>query len=161
MRPGGLFRRNTLQFILDSVYRPYRLRPAYLLDPDATGLCVFAKTRQIAGHLRPQFTHHKIATTILCRLGGNPADGDAGSKKEGGRIEIDTLGNDSTGKGTVLELKTDFFEIGTIRQELDKRFSGAGCPADTRLHLSRLQIAHPLSREKMRFEAERPDWAGV
>lgn len=160
MRPGGQFRRNTLQYILDTVYRPYRLRPITILDSDATGLCVFAKTRQIAGHLKPQFSHHKITATTLCRLEGKPAKVNAVSDRDGGRIEINPLGNDSTGKGTVLELKTDFVETPVIRQELDNLVSGAGCHPETRMHLSSLEFVHPLTHEKMRFEAKRPDWVG-
>ena len=158
MCPGGFFRRNTLQFILDTIYRPYRLRPVYMLDSDATGLCVFAKTRQIAGHLKPQFAHHKIKAAFLARFNGNPTELSFRSKVDAGNLAIKPLGQDVTGNGNVLEVKTDFIDIPVIRDELQKQASEAGDLERLDLHLSQLTITHPLSHQEIQFEAERPDW---
>jgi 23S rRNA-/tRNA-specific pseudouridylate synthase len=159
MRPGGAFRRNTLQFILDAIYRPYRLRPVYILDPDVTGLCVFAKTRQIAGHLKPQFSHHKINATFLARFEGKPTEISFQSELDAGRMATESLGQDAAGNGAVLKVKADFIEIPVIREELRQKGSVTGDHGGLDLHLSQLTITHPLSHEEIRFEAERPGWA--
>ncbi len=51
MHPSGRFNRNTLQWILNEVYHPHKLRPMHRLDANTTGVVVFARTRQFAERL--------------------------------------------------------------------------------------------------------------
>ena len=48
MHPGGRFNRNTLQYILNSVYRPQKPRPAHRLDANTTGVVLLTRTRHFA-----------------------------------------------------------------------------------------------------------------
>ena len=73
MHPCGRFNRNTLQHILNEVYRPQRPRPAHRLDADTTGLVVCARTRAFAGRLQPQFERGEVEKVYLARVKGWPA----------------------------------------------------------------------------------------
>src|SRR5690606_5818535 len=48
MHPGGRYTRNTLQQILNTVYRPQKPRPAHRLDANTTGLVLVARSRHFA-----------------------------------------------------------------------------------------------------------------
>ncbi len=74
MHPCGRFNRNTLQFILTSVYAPQKPRPAHRLDANTTGLVVCTRTRHFAGLLQPQFAAGKVAKTYLAEVAGHPAE---------------------------------------------------------------------------------------
>jgi UPF0176 protein len=157
MCPTGLFKRNTLQFILNVIYQPFRLRPAYVLDSDATGLCVFAKTRQIAGHLKPQFDHREITATIRCRVDANLGDTTNSSETDVGQIEINTFVESAAVQGSEVEVKSNFIDLSVIRDWLKNQFSRAGCSTNPALHLCRLKIVHPFTHKEMIFDPERPE----
>lgn len=74
VHPSGRFNRNTLQSILNEVYRPQKLRPAHRLDANTTGVVVFARTRFFAQRLQPQFAAGKVEKRYLARIQGHPAD---------------------------------------------------------------------------------------
>jgi RluA family pseudouridine synthase len=73
MHPAGRFNRNTLQYILNEVYRPQKPRPAHRLDANTTGLVVVARTRHFAGRLQPQFEAGQVTKHYLVRVKGHPA----------------------------------------------------------------------------------------
>jgi RluA family pseudouridine synthase len=74
MHPAGRFHRNTLQYILEQVYRPQKPRPAHRLDANTTGLVVVARTQHFAGKLQPQFAAGQVVKHYLVRVQGHPAD---------------------------------------------------------------------------------------
>jgi RluA family pseudouridine synthase len=73
MHPCGRFNRNTLQYILHSLYAPQHPRPAHRLDANTTGLVVCARTRHFAGRLQPQFTRGEVDKVYLVRVQGAPS----------------------------------------------------------------------------------------
>ena len=74
MHAGGRFNRNTLNYILNQVYAPTRLRPAHRLDADTTGVVVLCKTRQIASRMHDQFLSGRVRKAYLARVHGHPAE---------------------------------------------------------------------------------------
>lgn len=72
MHPSGRFHRNTLQSILNHVYKPQRLHPAHRLDANTTGLVIFARTQHVASRLQPQFAEGKVEKEYLVRVIGTP-----------------------------------------------------------------------------------------
>jgi UPF0176 protein len=72
LHPSGRFNRNTLQYLLQQVYRPQRPRPAHRLDANTSGLVVFARTQRFAGLLQPQFASGKVQKVYLARVQGHP-----------------------------------------------------------------------------------------
>jgi RluA family pseudouridine synthase len=73
MHPGGRYTRNTLQQILNMVYRPQKPKPAHRLDANTTGLVIVARSRHFAGRLQSQFSEGRVAKTYLVRVQGHPA----------------------------------------------------------------------------------------
>jgi len=55
MHPSGRFNRNSLQWILNAVYAPLKLRPAHRLDANTTGVVVCCKTRAVSSQVQTQF----------------------------------------------------------------------------------------------------------
>src|SRR5690606_5425332 len=72
MHAGGRYTRNTLQQILNTVYRPQKPRPAHRLDANTTGLVVVARNRHFAGRLQGQFAQGRVEKTYLVRVQGHP-----------------------------------------------------------------------------------------
>jgi RluA family pseudouridine synthase len=72
MHPGGRFTRNTLQQILNTVYRPQKPKPAHRLDANTTGLVIVARSRHFAGRLQSQFAERRVNKTYLVRVHGHP-----------------------------------------------------------------------------------------
>jgi RluA family pseudouridine synthase len=72
MHPGGRYTRNTLQQILNTVYRPQKPKPAHRLDANTTGLVIVARTRQFAARLQGQFSEGRVGKTYLVRVQGHP-----------------------------------------------------------------------------------------
>lgn len=70
VHPSGRFNRNSLQWILNSVYAPLKLRPIHRLDANTTGIVVFAKTRSATAALQPQFASGEIEKVYLVRVQG-------------------------------------------------------------------------------------------
>src|SRR5687768_14795661 len=72
MHPGGRYTRNTLQQILNTVYRPQKPKPAHRLDANTTGLVIVARSRHFAGRLQGQFSERRVGKTYLVRVQGHP-----------------------------------------------------------------------------------------
>ncbi len=68
--PSGRFNRNSLQWIMNKVYHPLRLRPAHRLDANTTGIVVFCKSRAISHELQPQFKNETVGKVYLARVQG-------------------------------------------------------------------------------------------
>jgi RluA family pseudouridine synthase len=68
--PSGRFNRNSLQWILNQVYAPWKLRPAHRLDANTTGLVLFCKTRASTALVQPQFEKGLVEKTYLVRVQG-------------------------------------------------------------------------------------------
>ncbi|MDB6023141.1 MAG: rluA [Pedosphaera sp.] len=74
MHAGGRFSRNTLQHILNEVYRPQKPRPAHRLDANTTGVILVTRTRHFAGRLQPQFARGQVEKLYLARVQGQPPE---------------------------------------------------------------------------------------
>jgi RluA family pseudouridine synthase len=72
MHSGGRYTRNTLQQILNTVYRPQKPKPAHRLDANTTGLVIAARSRHFAGRLQSQFAQGRVRKTYLVRVHGHP-----------------------------------------------------------------------------------------
>jgi UPF0176 protein len=73
MHAAGRFNRNTLQFVLEQLYRPQKPRPAHRLDANTTGVIIAARTRHFAARLQPQFARGEVTKRYLVRVHGHPA----------------------------------------------------------------------------------------
>jgi RluA family pseudouridine synthase len=69
----GRFNRNTLDWMLQQVYRPQRLKMVHRLDADTTGLMVVARHRRAATWLQECFRHNRVEKVYLARVHGHPA----------------------------------------------------------------------------------------
>ena len=72
MHPCGRFNRNSLQFLLQKVYDPDRLRLVHRLDANTTGLVVYARTKLLATRLIEQFGQGRIVKEYLALVHGQP-----------------------------------------------------------------------------------------
>ena len=115
MHPGGRYTRNTLQQILNTVYRPQKPRPAHRLDANTTGLVVVARSRHFAGRLQGQFAEGRVGKTYLVRVQGHPVadqfrcDAPIGREAQAcGTREVDEVeGVAATTQFTVLQRSPD------------------------------------------------------
>jgi RluA family pseudouridine synthase len=73
MHSNGRFYRNTLQYILNTVYHPQKPHPAHRLDANTTGVVLITRTRHFAGKLQPQFERGEVEKVYLVRVHGRPA----------------------------------------------------------------------------------------
>jgi UPF0176 protein len=74
MHAGGRYTRNTLQQILNTVYRPQKPKPAHRLDANTTGIVIVARSRHFAGRLQGQFAEGRVGKTYLVRVQGHPPE---------------------------------------------------------------------------------------
>jgi RluA family pseudouridine synthase len=72
LHPSGRFNRNSLQWILNQVYSPQKLRPVHRLDANTTGVVVLARTRQYASQLQTQFVAGEVEKLYVARIQGRP-----------------------------------------------------------------------------------------
>jgi RluA family pseudouridine synthase len=115
MHPCGRFNRNTLQFILNTVYHPQKPRHAHRLDAGTTGLIVCARTKHFAGLLQPQFAKGTVEKVYLVQVQGHPKDDSfvcegsvSSAPSDGGVREIDEEeGRQSRTEFRVLHRKAD------------------------------------------------------
>jgi RluA family pseudouridine synthase len=74
LHPSGRFNRNSLQWILNQVYAPQKLRPVHRLDANTTGVVIFARTRHFASQLQTQFAAGEVEKLYLARIQGRPPE---------------------------------------------------------------------------------------
>lgn len=69
--PCGRFNRNTLQWILNRVYAPLKLRPPHRLDANTTGVVVLCKNRSVTQTVHAQFENNTVEKVYLVRVQGS------------------------------------------------------------------------------------------
>lgn len=74
LHPSGRFNRNSLQWILNQVYHPQKLRPVHRLDANTTGVVIFARTRHFASQLQSQFAAGEVEKHYLARIQARPSE---------------------------------------------------------------------------------------
>ncbi|MBL6705367.1 MAG: sulfurtransferase [Planctomycetaceae bacterium] len=74
MHACGRFNRNTLQYILNEVYKDKYLRMAHRLDASTSGVAVFCQTRDVARFVHPQFENREVKKVYVARVMGLPQD---------------------------------------------------------------------------------------
>ncbi len=72
MHPCGRFNRNTLQFLLDEAFHPWKLRPAHRLDANTSGIVVCSRIRKYARALQRQFEEGTVRKRYVARVLGHP-----------------------------------------------------------------------------------------
>lgn len=73
MHEGGRYCRNTLQYLINAVWKPLRPRSIHRLDANTTGVVLLAKTQHFARLLAPQFERGEVEKVYLARVQGHPA----------------------------------------------------------------------------------------
>jgi len=68
--PCGRFNRNSLQWILNQVYAPFKLRPPHRLDANTTGVVILCKTRSVTQNVQAQFETGLVEKEYLVRVQG-------------------------------------------------------------------------------------------
>ena len=76
LHASGRFNRNTLQYILNELYRPERPLLVHRLDANTSGVLVLCRRRAVAKILQPQFEQRAVAKTYLARVIGHPSEDD-------------------------------------------------------------------------------------
>jgi RluA family pseudouridine synthase len=113
MHAGGRYYRNTLQYILNEVYRPEKPHPAHRLDANTTGLVLVTRSRRFAGRLQPQFAQGRVEKRYLVRVRGRPETDtfacDAPISARSG-----AMGSRTVDRAAGLAARTEF----TVRQRL-------------------------------------------
>ncbi len=74
MHASGRFHRNTLQHILNEVYKPRFPRPVHRLDANTSGVVMFARTRNFCRLLQQQFIAGEVEKIYRVRVQGLPTD---------------------------------------------------------------------------------------
>jgi UPF0176 protein len=74
MHACGRFNRNSLQYILNEVYKDKYLRMAHRLDASTSGVAVFCQTRDVARFVHPQFVNREVKKVYVARVIGHPPD---------------------------------------------------------------------------------------
>jgi UPF0176 protein len=72
MHACGRFNRNSLQYILNEVYKDKYLRMAHRLDASTSGVVVFCQTRDVARFVHPQFVNREVKKVYVARVIGQP-----------------------------------------------------------------------------------------
>jgi RluA family pseudouridine synthase len=111
MHAGGRFYRNTLQYILNTVYHPQRPHPAHRLDANTTGIVLVTRTRHFAGKVQPQFAKGEVEKLYLVRVQGQPK-ADTFSCDAPISAESGALGSRTVDAENGLEARTEF----TVRE---------------------------------------------
>ncbi|WP_395743359.1 sulfurtransferase [Prosthecobacter sp.] len=193
---GGRFNRNTLQFILNTVWHPLKPRSVHRLDANTTGVTVLCKTRHFASFVQPQFERGEVEKIYLARVKGHPpqdefvcdvpVSGEAGKlggrtvDAEGGldaRTEFRVLRRDADDTA-LLEARPLTGRTNQIRIHLwhlgfpivgDAAYLAGGEVGETQtlalgapplcLHALQIAFTHPLTKERVTFAAEPPEWA--
>lgn len=120
LHPSGRFNRNTLQWILNQVYHPEKLRPVHRLDGNTTGVIVLARTRHFAGKLQPQFAAGRVEKIYLARVQGHPPPDrfECDASISTGTTELGGRGIDAEGLAALTEFAVlDRFSDGTALVE--------------------------------------------
>lgn len=74
VHPCGRFNRNTLTYLLNSVFGSDALRLVHRLDANTTGVMVLAKSKHAATNLREQFEGNQVQKRYLARILGQPEE---------------------------------------------------------------------------------------
>ncbi|MCP4854315.1 MAG: RluA family pseudouridine synthase [Fuerstiella sp.] len=72
LHPSGRFNRNTLQYILNELYRPEQPLLAHRLDANTSGVLLLCRRRSVAKLIQPQFENRTVRKTYLARVHGHP-----------------------------------------------------------------------------------------
>ena len=137
MHPSGRFNRNTLIYLLNSVFAPTFLRIVHRLDANTSGVVVLAKKASVARTLQKQLQEATVTKTYIAIVEGHPdwdekicdASINADAVKTGARL-VDNDGVKATTELRVVERLPN----GTSRVE--------AIPITGRTNQIRVHLAH-------------------
>lgn len=74
LHASGRFHRNTLQYMLDQLYRPEHPLLVHRLDANTSGVLVLCRRKSVARVVQPQFENRSVRKTYVARVHGVPAE---------------------------------------------------------------------------------------
>lgn len=72
LHPSGRYNRNTVQHLLQTVYKPEVPLIAHRLDANTSGVLVLCRNRSVARVVQPQFENRTVRKTYLAKVIGHP-----------------------------------------------------------------------------------------
>jgi len=113
LHPSGRFNRNTLQYIINEIYRPEAPLLVHRLDANTSGVLIMCRKRKIARIVQPQFENRSVSKIYLAKIIGVPQNSTfacsapiSATPSENGLRLVDTNGG--------LEAHTEFEVVATM-----------------------------------------------
>ena len=140
MHPCGRFNRNTVSYLLNSIYSGEKIRMTHRLDANTSGVVVFARKRLIAQQIQAQFESGTVEKTYLARVIGEPGSDqfhcDASIAKEPGDCGLRLVDLDGHQAMTQFKLLSKFDDGTSLIQCTPK----TGRTNQIRIHLWHLGL---------------------
>ena len=197
MHPCGRYNRNTLQYLMNTAWRPQKLRAAHRLDANTTGVVVLTRTQHFASLVQPQFERGEVEKRYLARVKGHPTQdtfacdlpvsseaGHLGSRSVEAQVGLPARtefrvierAEDGTAllevrplTGRTNQIRVHLWHLGypicgdaayLLDRQLGETQTLSISDAPLCLHAWQISFTHPLSRQRVSYEAAPPAWAG-
>lgn len=151
---------------------PYRLHPCHRLDRDTSGLVIYAKGKAVQKRMMDEFKDRKIKKTYIAFIQDGPAE-------RQGEIRGKVDGRDALTRYRVLEERNGLSVVEVTpltgrKNQIRLHFKKVGRPilGESRfafrrdfkikakrlcLHAKALEFVHPMTKERVKVEAQIPE----